>query len=81
MTAIERMRAAIAAATRRRTRRFSIPVYDGARRFDVVGRILPESMSRPPASLRVELTLRPIAGFKGESSETATPTTRRARSR
>jgi hypothetical protein len=52
--------------------RFSIPVYDGARRFDVVGQMLP----KPEASegtLRAELTLRPIAGFKGETSEDGDP--------
>ena len=50
---------------------FSVPVYDGARRFDVVAKVLPK-----PAGdrvLRLELTLSPIAGFKGETSEDGDP--------
>ena len=70
LSALERIRAAL--RTARPGGRFSIPVYDGARRFDVVGQMLP----RPQASegtLRAELTLRPIAGFKGETSEDGDP--------
>ncbi len=66
MTAIERLREAIAAAGAA-DRSFSIPVYDGVRRFDVVGRILPKG-DQTRGVLKVELTLRPIAGFKGASS-------------
>lgn len=51
---------------------FTIPVYDGARRFDIVGRILPKSGSAD-GTLRAELVLRPIAGFKGETSEDGDP--------
>ncbi len=71
MTAIERLRQAIAAAGTG-NHRFSIPVYDGARRFDVVGRVLPKQ-DRSDGLVRVELTLRPIAGFKGESSDDGDP--------
>lgn len=64
--------AAIRRGLRDRSRTaFTIPVYDGARRFDVVVRVLPKT----PGSgiLPVELNLRPIAGFKGESSEDGDP--------
>ena len=66
MTAVERLREAIAAAGAA-DRSFSIPVYDGVRRFDVVGRVLPKA-DQTRGVLKVELTLRPIAGFKGASS-------------
>ena len=72
MTAVERLRQAIAAATKGENRSFSIPVYDGERRFDVVGRILPKT-GQTGGLLRVELTLRPIAGFKGKSSDGGDP--------
>jgi len=49
-----------------------IPVYDGARRFDILGRIVPKRDTSEGA-LRAELTLRPIAGFKGETSEDGDP--------
>jgi hypothetical protein len=50
---------------------FTVPVYDGARRFDVIARVVP---SRPgDQMLRLELTLSPIAGFKGEASEDGDP--------
>jgi hypothetical protein len=64
LAAFERIRAAL-----RRGGRFTVPVYDGARRFDVVGRVLP----RRDGALHVRLTLRPIAGFKGETSEDGDP--------
>ncbi len=70
MTAVERLREAVAAGLANRD--FSIPVYDGARRFDVVGRVLPKR-GRDDGVLRVELSLRPIAGFKGESSDDGDP--------
>jgi Protein of unknown function (DUF3108) len=70
LSALERIRAALRPPTRTRT--FTIPVYDGARRFDIVGHILPK---KDPSEniLWVELTLRPIAGFKGETSEDGDP--------
>jgi hypothetical protein len=53
-------------------RRFTIPVYDGARRFDIVGQILPKN-NPAEGTLRAELMLRPIAGFRGETSEDGDP--------
>ena len=50
---------------------FAVPVYDGARRFDVRVRVLPKSGGEPV--LRLDLTLAPIAGFKGETSEEGDP--------
>jgi hypothetical protein len=63
-------------AIRRELRRgnrvaFSVPVYDGARRFDVIGRVLPKHAGQPVLDL--ELTLKPIAGFKGEASDDGDP--------
>jgi len=58
----------------RRDRRaaFTVPVYDGARRFDVNVRILPKTSAADPR-LHLALSLRPIAGFKGETSEDGDP--------
>lgn len=72
MTALERIRAVLRAGPHGRDGAFTIPVYDGARRFDVVGHILPKT-SAAASTRRIELTLRPIAGFKGESSEDGDP--------
>ena len=72
VTAYERIRSALRAQTGGSDGSFSIPVYDGARRFDMVGRVLPNK-GRTDGTLRVELTLRPIAGFKGETSEDGDP--------
>lgn len=75
MTAVERLRQAIAAVSDpggAANRRFSIPVYDGVRRFDVVGEILPKR-EQTEGLLRVALNLHPIAGFKGESSDDGDP--------
>ncbi|MBV9861663.1 MAG: DUF3108 domain-containing protein [Alphaproteobacteria bacterium] len=47
---------------------FTIPVYDGARRFDVEAHFLPTRNTKP-GTLDLDLTLRPIAGFKGETAE------------
>jgi len=51
---------------------FTVPVYDGARRFDVEVRPLANQPGDAPGR-RVALTLRPIAGFKGESSDEGDP--------
>src|SRR5437868_8470370 len=64
-------------AIRRELRRgnrgaFTVPVYDGARRFDVGVRVLPKQPGTEPA-LHLELTLAPIAGFKGESRDDGDP--------
>jgi hypothetical protein len=64
-------------AIRRELRRgnrgsFMVPVYDGARRFDVRVRVLPKKATSE-AVLHLELTLAPVAGFKGESSDDGDP--------
>jgi hypothetical protein len=69
LSALERIREALRPAG---PRKFTIPVYDGARRFDIVGEILPKS-GPADGTLRAELTLRPIAGFRGETSEDGDP--------
>jgi hypothetical protein len=51
---------------------FTVPVYDGARRFDVVARVLPSKNSNERL-LRLRLMLSPIAGFKGETSDDGDP--------
>jgi hypothetical protein len=63
-------------AIRERLRRgdrgaFSVPVYDGARRFDVLVQVRPKR--GPDAALDLVLTLAPIAGFKGETSDDGDP--------
>jgi hypothetical protein len=50
---------------------FTIPVYDGSRRFDVTARVLPKRDAQPVIEL--ELKLAPIAGFKGETSDDGDP--------
>jgi hypothetical protein len=53
---------------------FTVPVFDGARRFDVVGRIVPpEAEPEDGPVVQLLLSLRPIAGFKGETSEDGDP--------
>jgi hypothetical protein len=66
---------AILAAIRQRLREhpdagFTLPAYDGARRFDVVTRAPPR---RDAGVIHLALTLRAIAGFKGESSDDGDP--------
>lgn len=63
--------AAIAATLRRGETGFAVPVYDGARRFDAIVRALPRDPGQPGIQLAV--TLHPIAGFKGETSEEGDP--------
>jgi hypothetical protein len=72
MTALERVRGALRAPQNSAYGSFAIPVYDGARRFDILGHILPKK-DASEGTLRAELTLRPIAGFKGETSEDGDP--------
>lgn len=50
---------------------FSVPVYDGSRRFDVRAQVLPKRTG--DRMLHLRLTLAPIAGFKGESSDEGDP--------
>ena len=52
---------------------FTIPVYDGSRRFDVSVRVLPKQAG--DTALRLALTLAPVAGFKGETSDDGDPDT------
>jgi Protein of unknown function (DUF3108) len=52
---------------------FTIPVYDGTRRFDAVVRVLPKREG--DTALHLALTLAPIAGFKGETSDDGDPDT------
>jgi hypothetical protein len=72
VTAFERIRGALRAQRSGSDASFSIPVYDGARRFDMVGRVLPNK-GQTDGTLRVELMLHAIAGFKGETSEDGDP--------
>jgi hypothetical protein len=69
LAALERIRAALRNGG---SSGFVVPVYDGARRFDVVGRIL-APRGKEYGARSVALTLRPIAGFKGESSDDGDP--------
>jgi Protein of unknown function (DUF3108) len=71
VTAFNRVRGALR-APRTAGGSFTIPVYDGARRFDILGYILPKK-DASEGTIRAELTLRPIAGFKGETSEDGDP--------
>jgi hypothetical protein len=70
LSALERIREALRGAAPGSS--FSVPVYDGARRFDIAGRILPKG-NPADGTLRAELSLRPIAGFRGETSEDGDP--------
>jgi len=58
-------------ALRRGEASFTVPVYDGARRFDAVVRVEPRDPSKP--GLRLAMSLHAIAGFKGESSDDPDP--------
>jgi len=59
------------AALRRGESQFTIPVYDGARRFDAEVRVLPRDPRDP--GIHLALMLRAIAGFKGETSDDGDP--------
>jgi len=61
----------IRAAVRRGETQFTVPVYDGARRFDAIVRVLPRDPQAP--GIRLSLMLKAIAGFKGETSEDGDP--------
>ena len=50
---------------------FTIAVFDGARRFDVAVRVV--AVGGEEDTIRLALTLKPIAGFKGESSDDGDP--------
>jgi len=72
LTALERIRGALRALKQPPEGSFTVPVFGGARRFDIIGRVLP-STDTADGMLRVELTLHPIAGFKGETSDDGDP--------
>jgi hypothetical protein len=72
LSALERVRRALRAAVESGARRFSVPVYDGARRFDVEATV-PAGPKAGRRTIEVALTLRPIAGFKGEASDDGNP--------
>lgn len=61
----------IQAALRRGESQFAVPVYDGARRFDAIVKVRPRNPKDP--GIRLDLTLKAIAGFKGESSDDGDP--------
>jgi len=64
--------AAIRQGLRDRSRaQFTVPVYDGARRFDIAVQVMQKKAG--DTVLPVELTLRPIAGFKGDTSDDGDP--------
>jgi Protein of unknown function (DUF3108) len=62
---------AIQAAVRSDETAFTVPVYDGARRFDTIGRVLPRDPREP--GIHLAMTLKAIAGFKGETSDNGDP--------
>lgn len=61
----------IRAAVRRAETAFTVPVYDGARRFNAEVRVMPRDPSDP--GIHLSVMLRAIAGFKGESSDDEDP--------
>lgn len=74
ISALSAIRHDLAAHGRAPGRDFTIPVFDGARRFDVIGHIVPAAADAGKI-VQLTLTLRPIAGFKGESSDDGDPDT------
>jgi hypothetical protein len=62
---------AIRAAVKRGETAFTVPVYDGSRRFDAEVRVLPRDPKQP--GVHLSLLLRAIAGFKGDTSEDGDP--------
>ena len=62
---------AIREGVRRGESQFTIPVYDGARRFNAEVRVRPRDPADP--GIHLALLLRAIAGFKGESSDDEDP--------
>jgi len=72
LTALTYLRQSLRTKPRTTGTDFSMPIYDGARRFDVRWHILPPEKPGDGV-LRLELWLHPIAGFKGESSDDGDP--------
>jgi hypothetical protein len=62
---------AIRAAVKRGETAFTVPVYDGARRFDAEVHVLPRDPKQP--GVHLSLLLRAVAGFKGDTSEDGDP--------
>jgi len=71
ISAVAAIREALRRAPPKPGRAFTVPVYDGARRFDVAVRIVPDEDK--DGLIHLKLVLRPIAGFKGESSDEGDP--------
>jgi hypothetical protein len=71
LTAIWLIRRKLLAAPSRRDVTFDLPAFDGARRFQVVGRVV--STGGADHLVQVALTLMPIAGFHGEATEDTNP--------
>ena len=71
LSALVSMRQWLAAKPRQPGETFLLPVYDGARRFDVQGEMLPDADK--DGLVHLKLMLKPIAGFKGESSDEGDP--------
>jgi hypothetical protein len=67
LSAIEAARAAV----RRGETAFTVPVYDGARRFDAIVHVDPRGHGQ--SGIRLAMILHAIAGFKGESSDDPDP--------
>jgi hypothetical protein len=71
VSAFAAIRHRLAIDSAKKGERFTVPVYDGARRFDVA--VLVEAVGGTADVIRLHLELRPIAGFKGETSEDGDP--------
>jgi hypothetical protein len=71
LAALVSIRQALRAGSHQPGQQFLVPVYDGARRFDVTATVT--AQNPPDGLIHVHLTLHPIAGFKGETSEDGDP--------
>jgi hypothetical protein len=72
LSAFASIREALLRSARSKRGSFMVPVYDGRRRFDVLGRIDPAS-GKNGEPFEVRLTLSPIAGFKGRTARDIDP--------
>jgi len=71
ISALAFIRGELRVRPRRTGDRFTVPVYDGARRFDVAVEIV--AAGAPDRMIRLDLRLLAIAGFKGSTSEDGDP--------
>lgn len=71
LSALASIRHALTVEPPKPGRQFKIPVYDGSRRFDIAAKIV--SVGGDDNLVQVKLTLVPIAGFKGGSSDDGDP--------